>query len=636
MNELMLPGSERKQLLLGNEAIVRGALEGGVRFVAAYPGTPSSEIIDRFFELAPEARVYVEYSVNEKVSMETACAAALSGVRSLCSMKHVGLNVAADAFMTLAYVGVKAGMVIVVADDPSLHSSQNEQDNRYYAKMAGVPMLEPATPEEARAMTIEALRLSEAYQIPCMLRTTTRVNHCRGPVTFGDLPARPVSEAGETGSPSQGAFKKDPFNLVVIPAVGRKLRLALLEKGLRLQREAERSPLNFTVGSGKWGVITSGVSYLYVRDAVHELGLDQQVRILKLGFSYPPPKALIRSFLSDLTRVLVVEELEPFLEETVRVVAQEAGLRVLVAGKGKGLIPRAFELDAAMVKKAMSSFFSVAYRPPELFSIPQLPQRPPNLCPGCPHRATYYSVRKVFGDDAVYPTDIGCYTLGILPPLRMADFLICMGSSVSTSGGFSKVLDRPVVAFIGDSTFFHGGITGLINAVSHDHRFLLVVMDNGTTAMTGHQPHPGVELTPQGKAAPKVSLESVIRGCGVARVATVNPLQIKKTQEVLRDLRDQMKEPGVSVLIAKSPCPLFENRMLGRKQKVVFEIDDSCNLCKKCLDEVGCPAFVLEQPGTGQAGVRINPALCSGCSLCAQMCRSIKPKRLEENKGGSR
>ncbi len=621
MDELLQPRSDQKRLLLGNEAIVRGAIEGGVRFVAAYPGTPSSEIIDRFYQLAPEAGIYVEYSVNEKVSMETACAAALSGVRSLCSMKHVGLNVAADAFMTLPYVGVKAGMVIVVADDPFLHSSQNEQDNRYYAKMAGVPMLEPATPEEAKAMTVEALALSEKYQTPCILRTTTRVNHCRGPVTLGELPV--------DTSPPKGTFTKDPFNLVVIPAVGRKLRLALIERLERLEGETTSSALNYLVGEGKWGIITSGVSYLYVRDALRDLGLEERVKVLKLGFTFPQPRKLIKQFLSGLTRVLVVEELEPFLEESVRLVVQEAGLPVVVAGKGKDLIPRAFELDAAKVKPAMSSFFEVLHAAPPIFSAPPLPQRPPNLCPGCPHRATYYSVRKVFGDDAVYPTDIGCYTLGILPPLRMADFLICMGSSVATAGGFSKVLDRPVVAFIGDSTFFHAGVTGLVNAVSHDHRFLLVVLDNGTTAMTGHQPHPGVELTPAGKVEPRVRLEDLIRGCGVTRIATVNPLQIKKTQEVLENLREQMKEPGVSVLISKSPCPLFENRMLGKKQKIVFEVDESCDLCKRCLEELGCPAFLWERPTVGESCIRIDPTLCSGCSVCSQMCKSIKPRKLE-------
>jgi len=622
MHELLMPKSERKQMLLGNEAIVRGALEGNVRFVAAYPGTPSSEIIDRFHQLASEAQVYVEYSVNEKVSMETSCAAAVSGVRSLCSMKHVGLNVAADAFMTLAYVGVKAGMVVVVADDPSLHSSQNEQDNRYYAKMAGVPMLEPSTPEEAGQMTRAALEISERHQIPCILRTTTRVNHCRGPVAFGELPARTPEDARKP------VFQKDPFNLVVVPMVGRKLRVALIEKLSRMQEEAERSPLNFTVGEGKWGVITSGVSYLYVRDALRDLGIEDRVKILKLGFTYPHSKKLISSFLQGMERVLVVEELEPFLEETVRVAAQEAGLAVEIAGKGARFIPRAFELDAVKVKRAMANFLGVHYDQPQPFSIPELPQRPPNLCPGCPHRATYFSVKKVFGEEAVYPTDIGCYTLGLLPPLRMADFLICMGSSVSTAGGFSKVLDQPVVAFIGDSTFFHSGLPGLVNAVSQDHRFLLVILDNGTTAMTGHQPHPGIELTPLGKQEPKVDIEKLVRGCGVDRVVKVNPLQVKKTQEVLKDLREKMKEPGVSVLISKSPCPLFENRMLRKKQKVVFHVDASCDLCKRCLDELGCPAFVWEQSAAGEACIRINEGLCSGCSVCAQMCESIKPKRI--------
>lgn len=624
MHELLAPEKGREMLLLGNEAIVRGALEGGVKFVAAYPGTPSSEIVDRFYQLATDAKVYVEYSVNEKVSMETAAAAAVAGVRSLCSMKHVGLNVAADAFMTLAYVGVKAGMVIVVADDPFLHSSQNEQDNRFYARMAGVPMLEPSTPQEARDMTLEALSISEEFQIPCILRTTTRVNHCRGPVNTGPLPALDAMP--------NGAFVKDPFNLVVIPAVGRKLRLALIEKGARLQQAAERSFLNYTVGEGSWGVITSGVSYLYVRDAIRELGLENRVKVLKLGFTYPYPKATIRDFLTGMTKVLVVEELEPFLEEAVRLVAQQNSMPVEISGKD--FVPRAFELDTVKVKGAVSRFFGLSYEMPKLFSVPDLPQRPPNLCPGCPHRATYYSVRKVFGDEAIYPTDIGCYTLGILPPLRMADFLVCMGSSVSTAGGFSKVVDRPVVAFIGDSTFFHGGIPGLINAASHDHRFLLVILDNGTTAMTGHQPHPGVELTPQGKVEPLVNIENLVRGCGVKKVATVNPLQVKKTQEVMQNLRDAMNEPGVSVLISKSPCPLFENRMLGKKQKVVFEVDESsCDLCKSCLSELGCPAFVWEQAPDRNC-IRINASLCSGCSVCSQLCKSIKPRRIAELKGG--
>ena len=529
MHELLIPQTNRPQFLLGNEAIVRGALESGVCVVAAYPGTPSSEIIDRFSQLGDEAGIYVEYSVNEKVSMEVACAAAICGVRSLCSMKHVGLNVAADAFMTLAYVGVKAGMVIVVADDPSLHSSQNEQDSRYYAKISGVPMLEPSTPEEAHRMTMEAFRISEKFGTPCLLRTTTRVNHCRGPVRVGPIPP---------AKGFQGEFKKDPFNLVVIPAVGRKLRLALLERTRKLLGESEASPLNFVSGKGDLGIITSGISYLHVRDALISMGLEDKVKILKLGFTNPQPKALINEFLSGVNKALVVEELEPFLEEAVKISAQESKLPVEIAGKGKGLIPQAFELDPVKVKSAIGAFLGIGYEQPKVYEAPELPQRPPNLCPGCPHRATYYSVKKVFGEEAIYPTDIGCYTLGVLPPLKMADFLICMGSGVSTAGGFSKVLDRQVVAFIGDSTFFHAGIPGLVNAVSNGHRFLLVILDNGTTAMTGHQPHPGVELTSKGRIEPKVSLEKLVRGCGVNLVATINPLQVKKSQAVLAGFQE--------------------------------------------------------------------------------------------------
>jgi indolepyruvate ferredoxin oxidoreductase alpha subunit len=620
MHELLISQTDRPQLLMGNEAIVRGALESGVRIVAAYPGTPSSEIIDSFSQLGQEAGIHVEYAVNEKVSMEVCCAAALCGVRSLCAMKHVGLNVAADAFMTLAYVGVKAGMVIVVADDPSLHSSQNEQDSRFYARMSGVPMLEPSTPQEAYLMTLEAFRISEKFATPCLLRTTTRVNHCRGPVKIGTI--QPVKDLS-------GEFKKDPFNLVVIPAVGRKLRLDMLERAPKLLAESESSPLNFISGKGEFGIITSGVSFLHVQDAITAMGIGERFKILKLGFSYPRPTALIAEFLSGVTKALVIEELEPFLEEAARLSAQISKLPVEIGGKGEGLVPMAFELDPAKVKVAIGNYFGVSRPAPKIYEMPELPQRPPNLCPGCPHRATYYLMKTVFGEEAVYPSDIGCYTLGILPPLRMADFLICMGSGVSSAAGFSTVLDRPVVAFIGDSTFFHAGIPGLVNAVSNGHRFLLVILDNGTTAMTGHQPHPGVELGPGGRIEPKVSLEKLVRGCGVNRTATINPLQVKKSLQVIHEFKDGLNEGGVSVIISKSPCPLFENRILKKKKKIVFKTDESksCADCKKCLTELGCPAFYVES-SEGVEHVLINESLCIGCSVCSQICDSISPRRI--------
>jgi len=608
--------------MLGNEAIVRAALESGVRFVSAYPGTPSSEIIDRMYEIRRETGVRVEYAVNEKVSMETAAAVAISGARSLCSMKHVGLNVAADVFMTLAYVGVKAGMVIVTADDPSLHSSQNEQDNRFYARMALVPMLEPATPQEAYLMIKEAFEISERYGVPCIVRTTTRVNHARGIVRVGEY--RAIQNAEKIS----GSFAKDPFRYVVVPMVGRRLRVELLNRLKKLEEATEQSSFQIVKGDGKLGIITSGVSALYVEDALRDLDITDRVKVLKLGMTFPLPKLLIKNFLESVESVLVVEELEPYLEEAVRAIAQEAGWVGKIAGKD--YVPRAFELNVPSVRTAISKFWGIAYEP-KYEPIPpdvvpsDLPQRPPNLCPGCPHRATYYEVKKVFGPEALYPTDIGCYTLGLLPPLSMADFLICMGSSVSTAGGFSIAQERPVVAFIGDSTFLHAGIPGLINSVFHDHRFLLVILDNSTTAMTGHQPHPAASMTREGLCEPKVRIEDIARACGAKRVEIVNPIQVNRTIETITSVYEDLKrEAGVYVVISRSPCPLLERRVVRKPQKIFFHVDESCDGCGRCLEELACPAFYRED-----GKVQINRLFCIGCTVCAQICRSIKPVRVD-------
>ena len=618
MHELLTAQPGSKKLLLGNEAIVRGALEAGISFATTYPGTPSSEIGDNFYRISQETDLYFEYSVNEKVALETAAAAAISGLRTMCSMKHVGLNVAADALMTLAYVGVKGGLVVVSADDPSMHSSQNEQDNRYYAQLAGLPMLEPANSQEALEMTRAAFELSEAYKIPVLLRTTTRINHSRTPVEVGLLqPPR-----------RSGAFKKDPFNLVTVPMVGRRLRVELLEKINKLGSEASASPFNRVEGKGGWGVVTSGVSYNYVADAVRELDMTDRVRVLKMGMTYPFADEICLDFLKGVERVLVVEELEPFLEDKLKILAQENGLSLEIRGKGEELLPRYYEFDPVQVKSAMARFFQLKYQPGQVEMESALPQRPPNLCAGCPHRASYYAVNKALGDAAaIYPTDIGCYTLGILPPLEAADFLLCMGSSVSSAGGFAKAQEEPVVAFIGDSTFFHSGITGLINAVHNDHNFILVILDNGTTAMTGQQPHPGIELTPEGRQTPKVDIEAVVRGCGVDRVETVNPLQVDKTVAVLKEMLEDKQRPGVKVLISKSPCPLFERRVTGKKQKVVFRVTNECDMCRRCLDELGCPAFTYCEDEEECAFISIDEHLCSGCSVCKQICHAIKPKK---------
>jgi indolepyruvate ferredoxin oxidoreductase alpha subunit len=606
MHKLLTDSPGKEMLLLGNEAIARGALEGGLAFATCYPGTPSSEIPEQFFKISQESDLYFEYSTNEKVALEVAAGAAVCGIRTIVTMKHVGVNVAADPLMTLAYVGTKGGMVIVTADDPSLFSSQNEQDNRFYARLSGLPMLEPTNAQEMKDITIDALVLSEELELPVLLRTTTRLNHIRGSVKLGDL--KPIK--------TKGNFQKNPFHFVVVPAVGRNLHKSLLQKYDKATAKSETSPYNTVIGNGKWGIVTNGVSYNYVKDAVEDLGLSSKVSILKLGFSWPLPKDLILRFLKQVEKVLVVEELEPIMENDIKALAQENALTLPIKGKGVERLSRLFEYDPGMVREAIARYFGVEYKGKEaldLSGIPELPGRPPNLCPGCPHRATYYAVKQVFGSDAIHPTDIGCYTLGLLPPISMADFLVCMGSSVSSSCGFSESSDQKVVSFIGDSTFFHSGITGLIDAVHNNHKFTLVILDNGTTAMTGHQPHPGVDPGPLGVSLSQISLEDVVRGCGVKDVHVVKPFKIRKT---LEEVKAAMEYDGLSVIISRELCPLFAKATGQGKRPRPFSVNhDKCKNHRDCINLLACPAMYLD----GEQ-VEINKYLCIGCSVCAQVC----------------
>ena len=606
MHKLLTDSPNMDMLLLGNEAIARGALEAGIAFATCYPGTPSSEIPEQFFNISKETDLYFEYSTNEKVALEVGAGAAISGLRTMVTMKHVGLNVAADPLMTLAYTGVKGGMVIVNADDPSLFSSQNEQDNRYYARLSSLPLLEPTNTQEMKDWTIAAFDISEKLALPVILRTTTRLAHIRGPVTLGELRQRTT----------RAVFRKDPFHYVTVPAVSRKLHRELLEKYDRALLESEKSPFNDMIGNGKWGIVTNGVSFNYVRDAVSDLGIADKVRIMKLGFSWPMPEALCLRFMESVEKVLVVEELEPIMENDLKAIAQGKGMTMPIQGKGVGRLSRLYEYDPRMVREAVAAYFGVAFagaQPVDTSDIPELPQRPPTLCPGCPHRASYYAVKQVYGEDAIYPTDIGCYTLGLLPPLSIADLVICMGSSVSTSCGFSKATDQKVAAFIGDSTFFHSGITGLINGVHNNHKFTLVILDNGTTAMTGHQPHPGVDTEPMKVKRSRISIENVVRGCGVQDVHLVKPLNIKKTIEAVKA---SMAYDGISVIISQELCPLFA-RGIGKARKAKpFNVNlEKCRNHRDCINLLACPAMYLE----GEQ-VAINKNLCIGCSVCAQVC----------------
>ena len=416
MHKLLLDQPGKEMLVLGNEAIARGAVEAGVACATTYPGTPSSELSLAFFHMSKESDLYFEYSTNEKVALEVAAATANAGIRSMCVMKHVGVNVAADALMTLAYIGVKGGLVLLTADDPFMFSSQNEQDNRYYGKMAGLCVLEPSSLPEAKEMVKYAFELSEKLGEPVIMRTTTRINHSTGAITLGEI----------TKPNTKGGFTKDPFNLVAIPAVSRRLHTRLLQRLAEAEKITDATDYNFVQGSGSWGIVANGVSYNYVCDALNDLGVADKASILRIGFSNPMPTGKVREFLKGKDKILVAEEGEPFMEEAIRSIAQEAGCTISIKGKEPELFSREGEFDPAGVRMAIANYFGVEIQPApslDLSNVPEIPARPPNLCAGCTHRAVFYEVKKAAGDmEIMHPTDIGCYTLGVLPPLSSADF----------------------------------------------------------------------------------------------------------------------------------------------------------------------------------------------------------------------
>lgn len=599
-------------LLLGNEAIVRAILETGISIVTTYPGTPASEIGDTASKLAMKAGLYMEYSTNEIVAVEVAAGAANCGIRALTAMKHVGLNVAADALMTLAYVGVKGGYVIATADDPECYSSQNEQDNRYYALLSNLPCLEPSDPQEAKDMTVTAIELSERLELPVLLRTTTRVNHTRSPVTYGKL-QKPRSK---------GEFFRDSKRMVMIPAFARSQHTALLEKANKAKELSEISPHNRIAvkGSRDVGLISSGSAYNYAAEANNILKINAS--ILKLGMTHPLPENLITDFLKSHKKIVVVEELEPFLETQIKATAKDHSLNAEICGKmNTPYFPRKGELSTRSVLAGLAGVLKVK-SPLDFQKIEAkfeeaskgLPSRPPILCPGCPHRASFYVMKRAGGTGTLYPTDIGCYALGVAPPLEVGDILICMGSSISTAQGINRATGRNTVAIVGDSTFFHSTIPGLVNAVYNNAKVVLVVLDNETTAMTGNQPHPGTGLTGMQTPAEKISIEEVAKGIGVKYVRVVNPFETKKAEATIREA---LSQNGPSVVIFRALCALISarERRLKGVTTTVCTISDACTSCMVCVKLLGCPAL------TAQAGrVQIDESLCSGCGLCISVC----------------
>lgn len=609
--EVLTKGTAGKQyLLLGNEAIARGAIEAGLELAATYPGTPSSEIGDSLSRAVKQGNYFFEYCTNEKVAMEVAGAAAVANARSLVIMKHVGLNVASDAFMTLNYIGVRAGLVIVSADDPGCWSSQNEQDNRLYAMLGDTTMLEPADPQEAKDMTIAAFDLSEELEQPVLLRVTTRVSHTRSGVKLGVI--RPPRN-----NPN---FERNPFRFVPVPTVARKRHPILLEKVNQATEISEKTPWNKIFGKGKLGIITSGVSFNYVMEALETLQL--KAAVFKIGMSYPLPKKKIQKFVASKEKVIVVEELKPYLENHARAFAQEKEIMVPILGKSQGYFSEIGEFTPRTVIEGVAKALGKAI-PPEYADVDNkisetlatAPPRPPILCAGCPHRATFYEIATATGRKGIYPTDIGCYTLVIQPPLEMADLLLCMGSSIGTSCGLTAVLDKPIVGAIGDSTFFHSGIPGLVNAVYNQHPVKIIVVDNHTTAMTGHQPHPGTGMTGMGVPGKQISIEAVVRGVGVDYVKVIDPLQVK---ESIRAMREALAYDGPAVVISRSPCALLESaRKRSANEPIIpYEVDpEKCQGCRVCTDKLGCAAAIW----IGEHAA-IDADLCSGCGVCAQIC----------------
>ncbi len=599
--------------MLGNEAIARGAIESGLAVYAAYPGTPSSEISETLIDLAGEVGYYAQWSVNEKVAFEVAYGAALCGVRAMVSMKHVGLNVAHDPLMSATTTGVIGGMLLVNADDPGIWSSQNEQDNRSIAEQAYLPVLEPSSVQEAKDMTVEAFKLSEKFGQIFMLRSVTRISHARGDVKLGPIHKTPL----------KGEFKKRESNLV-IPAFARKNRIALLERFGKIKAEFENSPFNQlnSVPGAKLGIIASGIAYAYTVEALRWLGLEDKVSLLKIGTPHPLPEKKVVQFLKSVSEILVAEELEPFVENHVKVLAQETGIVSKI--HGKDVLPIRNEFSTRIMAEAIARLSGVKMplnyteldrQTAEAVAI--LPSRPPTLCAGCPHRASFYAinqaVRKIKKDlgERVLCGDIGCYSLGINPPLSSYDVNCCMGGGFGVAGGVARGQNGPVVGHMGDSTFFHSGVPAMIDAVFNKTKMTMIVLDNSATAMTGFQPHPGAP----GAGEIGIKPEDVARACNVKLVEVVNPFDQKKTLEVIEKA---IRFDGPSLIVCRAMCGILaqrDRRQRGEKVRP-YQIDKAtCTECKLCLNALGCPAIIM-----ADGKVVIDAAQCDGCSLCAQIC----------------
>ncbi|WP_295001220.1 indolepyruvate ferredoxin oxidoreductase subunit alpha [Succinivibrio sp.] len=589
----------KKEYVMGNSAIAIGALCSGVKLVAGYPGTPSTEIIETICKV-PHKGVHLEWSVNEKAAMEVAAAAAYAGARTMVTMKQVGLNVASDPLMSLAYVGVRGGMVIVVADDPGPISSQTEQDTRRFASFCRIPVLDPSSPEEAFDMVKDAFVLSEKYHTPVILRPTTRVCHGYASISF--------DENYEAKDPS--GFEKDSLKWVIFPKLSYNNHRLIEERLPVIAEDLSSYGYNRIIKDSKKSgkaVLASGISLAYVRECISNLDL----KVIGIASAFPLPKRFLLEALNGVDELICFEELSPFLEEELLKLCGEHQLKIRIKGKLTGDVPHSGELGVNKVQSILNKFLGRNDKSEGISfteKIPDPPQRPPVLCAGCPHRGSFYAVKVATGRKKTYLCgDIGCYTLGNALPLDMVDTCLCMGAGITMAQGFNH-LDKEAksFAFIGDSTFFASGISGIVNAVYNEADITVCILDNATTAMTGHQPHPGTGFNLQGNYVDKIDIESVLKGIGVKKVITVNPHDLKASVAAVKEC---MKVDGVKAIIFRAPCISIV------KLKDKCRVMDKCSNCNICINKLGCPAMSLKNDK-----VVIDESLCVGCTLCAQLC----------------
>ncbi|TET11695.1 MAG: indolepyruvate ferredoxin oxidoreductase subunit alpha [Candidatus Thorarchaeota archaeon] len=616
-------------LMLTNEAVVRGALEADVKVVAFYPGSPTSEILDTFGEVLDHFKDYkMHIAANEKVALETVAGASMAGMRSFTSMKSVGMNVASDSMFSIGYTGLNAGCVCLIADDPYAHSSQSEQDGRYFGEAAYVPMLEPATAQEALDMTKWAFEVSEKYKTLVIIRTTTRVNHQRGMVDLGELKRSP--------------FKKNRWSDVkgqyfTVGAVARALKAKLLEKTVAIKKDFEASDFNKVVpGSGNVGILTAGVCYLHVKESMQNL--DINLPVFKLGTLFPLPEKKLSEFLKSLSTLIVVEELTPYLETRIEALAKTVNPELYIVGKRSGHFSEMLEYNIPIVEKVLAEvvdkkpsmdYDSVLKKAENLKEI--LPERPPIFCPGCPHRGTLWAFRQALQqlkirDNIVFNNDIGCYSMAFLPPNEFSDSMLAMGASLGISAGMELALEDKIIAMVGDSTLYHAALPGIVNLIHHNSNVTLFVLDNAVTAMTGQQFNPNSPYDAGGQPARKINMEKMFEALGADKIVIMDPYE---TRDCIGPIKEAIESDGFSVIISRRECALYGDREKKKRGEKIIpseNVKDTCRSIFACVKEFYCPAITVDE---SDAKMIIQRDLCDGCLECRQVCPVDAPRHLE-------